>query len=186
MSDLSLQSMLYKLQHFIELGGNVVIVILAVLFVLWFLILERYYYIYFAYPRLIKQVHFQWQQRSEHSSWRALQIRNMLIAQAKAQLSKHVSTIKTLISLCPLLGLLGTVIGMIDVFTVLGNADSTDPKIMAAGISKSTIPTMVGLVVSLSGVYFISQFNRLVANKVRILSDKLPILSHHNTRVKLL
>jgi len=184
LSDFTLTAMLYKLQHFIELGGHVVIVILAVLFLLWFLILERYYYIYFAYPRVIKDVHWQWNQRSDHSSWQALKIRDMHIAQAKALLTQHVPTIKTLVSLCPLLGLLGTVIGMIDVFTALGNADNTDPKIMAAGVSKSTIPTMVGLVVSLSGIYFVSQLNRLVTNRVRILNDKLPILSQHNLRTK--
>ena len=179
-----LQTMFYKLQHFIELGGDVVIVILVVLFLLWFLILERYYFIYVIYPRLIKKILFQWQQRSEHSSWKAIHIRNMLIAEVKDKLSINVSTIKTLILLCPLLGLLGTVIGMIEVFNMLGNTNSSDPKIMAAGVSKSTIPTMVGLVVSLSCFYFNSHLNKLVVNKVRLLSDKLPLLVQQNTLLK--
>jgi len=59
--------------------------------------------------------------------------------------------IKTLISLLPLLGLLGTVTGMVQVFEAMtysgGNARS-----MAAGVSAATIPTMSGMVATLSGV----------------------------------
>ena len=61
--------------------------------------------------------------------------------------------IKTLVSLAPLLGLLGTVTGMIGVFEVLATTGGGDARSMAAGVSQATIPTMAGMVAALSGVF---------------------------------
>lgn len=178
MSYLFVEEAFTKLQSFIELGGSVVAVILLVLLVLWYLILERFYFIYFSYPKLMTNLVKQWQARSEHDSWRGRNIKTQLVAQAKEVLKYNISTIKTLILLCPLLGLLGTVLGMIDIFAVIGNTHEMEAKRMAAGVSKATIPTMVGLVVSLSGFYFNSLLHRLVEKKSRLLSDKLQIVKH--------
>ena len=54
----------------------------------------------------------------------------------------------------PLLGLLGTVTGMIAVFDVMAFAGTGNARLMAGGVSKATIPTMSGLVAALSGLYF--------------------------------
>ena len=62
--------------------------------------------------------------------------------------------VKTLVALCPLLGLLGTVTGMIEVFDVMAIAGSGNARAMAAGVSKATIPTMAGMVAAISGLYF--------------------------------
>jgi len=55
--------------------------------------------------------------------------------------------------LCPLMGLLGTVTGMIEVFEVMAISGSGNPRSLAAGVSKATIPTMAGMVVALSGLF---------------------------------
>ncbi len=54
----------------------------------------------------------------------------------------------------PLLGLLGTVNGMIEVFDVIAIFGNSEPKMMAGGISKATIPTMTGISLSLIGIFF--------------------------------
>ena len=56
--------------------------------------------------------------------------------------------------MCPLVGLLGTVTGMIEVFDVMAVQGSSNVKSMASGVSMATIPTMAGMVVALSGLLF--------------------------------
>lgn len=53
-----------------------------------------------------------------------------------------------------MLGLLGTVTGMISVFDVMANQGSSNPKLMASGISLATLPTMAGMVAALTGMFF--------------------------------
>ena len=81
--------------------------------------------------------------------------------------------LKTLIALCPLLGLLGTVTGMIEVFDVMAIAGSGNPRAMASGVSRATIPTMAGMVAALSGLYFSARLNRLTTKNIRAFQDQL-------------
>lgn len=72
---------------------------------------------------------------------------------------KRVSTQKLkmldgLIGLCPMLGLLGTVYGMIEVFEVLAVLGTGNPRAMSTGVAKATIPTMAGMTIALSGLFF--------------------------------
>jgi len=69
----------------------------------------------------------------------------------------------------PLLGLLGTVTGMIAVFDVMAFAGTGNARLMAGGVSKATIPTMSGLVAALSGLYFAA----LLEKKATIETDRL-------------
>jgi biopolymer transport protein ExbB len=62
--------------------------------------------------------------------------------------------IHTLSSILPLLGLLGTINGMIKVFEVITVFGVGNARGMAAGISEALITTMAGLVTALSGLYF--------------------------------
>lgn len=64
-----------------------------------------------------KELREQWLARSEHHSWYAHQIRDGWIAKAQIELRQNLSTIKLLVAICPMLGLLGTVTGMITVLT---------------------------------------------------------------------
>lgn len=158
---------------FADQGGPVIWAILAVCFLLWLLIVQRYYFIYRIYPRLRDSYLNLWQQRSEHTSWRAHKIRQAWISQAHAQLSRFVATIKTLIAICPLLGLLGTVTGMVGVFEVIAVEGNSEAQAMAAGIFRATIPTMAGLVVALSGLYFSTQLQKHVQDSTQHLADQL-------------
>ncbi len=55
-----------------------------------------------------------------------------------------------LVAICPMLGLLGTVTGMISVFDVMATQGSSQPRLMASGISLATLPTMAGMVAALA------------------------------------
>ena len=80
--------------------------------------------------------------------------------------------ILTCITLCPFLGLLGTVTGMIQVFDAMatqgGNARS-----MAAGVSAATIPTMSGMIASLSGIMGSTFIRNRINRESELLTEHL-------------
>jgi biopolymer transport protein ExbB len=83
--------------------------------------------------------------------------------------------IKTLVAAAPLLGLLGTVTGMVEVFDVMAITGSSNARAMAAGISKATLPTMAGMVTSLSGIFFIAQIESKTRKAIANVEDELPL-----------
>ena len=139
------------IRTFMEAGGDVLWLIAATTFIMWALIFERAVFIFTEHRRDVGHALAYWEGRPERTSWNAHMIRERLISEVNSRLSANMGFIKTLISLLPLLGLLGTVTGMVQVFEAMtysgGNARS-----MAAGVSAATIPTMSGMVATLSGV----------------------------------
>ena len=69
-----------------------------------------------------------------------------VLAKASPPLEKNLSIIKLLAAVAPLLGLLGTVIGMIETFQAITLFGTGDPKLMAGGISSALVTTMLGLI----------------------------------------
>ncbi|NCX11082.1 MAG: hypothetical protein EBX21_05850, partial [Proteobacteria bacterium] len=69
-----------------------------------------------------------------------------VLAKAAPALEKNLSIIKLLAAVAPLLGLLGTVIGMIETFQAITLFGTGDPKLMAGGISQALVTTMLGLI----------------------------------------
>ena len=83
--------------------------------------------------------------------------------------------IKTLVAAAPLFGLLGTVTGMVEVFDVMAITGSSNARAMAAGISKATLPTMSGMVASLSGLFFIAQLESRSKREISYVADNLSL-----------
>ena len=142
------------IQDFLYQGGPVLSLIFAVVFLMWIFILERFFYFKFKYPLVLKKSIKLWSKRSEKHTFTARKIRELEISKLSQGLSKNISLIKTLVLVCPLFGLLGTVTGMISVFEVMAEVGTGNARLMASGISMATIPTMAGLVSSLTGLYF--------------------------------
>jgi len=157
---------------FIERGGNVLLVIAFVTAVMWTLILERFWYYRTGYRREEKQTRAIWDARLDHASWNSKQIRRVLISDLTANLNWGLGTIGTMVALCPMLGLLGTVTGMIEVFDVMA-AGGGNARGMAAGVSKATLPTMAGMVAALSGMLFSIQLNRFAVDESERVADSL-------------
>jgi len=164
------------LAQFLHLGGNILWIILFVAIALWCLIIERLLFFKSSYPTLRTRYLNQWLQRNDKNSAHALFIRQALISEALIEMSRGVSIIKILIALCPLLGLLGTVTGMIHVFDVMAITGTGNARAMAAGVSKATIPTMAGMVIAIAGLYF----NKLIEEHVSDESHRLAdLLKYH-------
>jgi biopolymer transport protein ExbB len=162
-----------SIQQFLNAGGDVLWVILWTSICLWCLIVERLLYFKFIYPKYRKLWITQWEIRAEKYSQQALFIRQCIISEAKISMGKTVPVIKMLIALCPLLGLLGTVTGMIHVFDVMAITGTGNARAMASGVSQATIPTMAGLVIAIAGLYFSKLIEQHVSKETHHLTDLL-------------
>lgn len=165
------------IRDFLNAGGLVLRVIMVVTFFMWALIVERLIYWSSAHGGVVKRAQRAWNARSDHQSWHAHAIRERLISEAMQEASRFNNVIRALVAVTPLLGLLGTVTGMVQVFDVMAVTGSSNARLMAGGISKATIPTMAGLVASLSGLIFINAFDRNVQKAQHGVSDSLLIHS---------
>lgn len=163
------------IRDFLEAGGNVLRIIMVTTFFMWALIVERLMYWSSAHASVSKRAQRAWAARSDHKSWHAHAIRERLISETVQEASRFNNVIRALVAVTPLLGLLGTVTGMVEVFDVMAVTGSSNARLMAAGISKATIPTMAGLVASLSGLIFINAFDRNVQKASHRISDDLLI-----------
>ena len=158
--------------QFMEQGGNVLYLIAALTFLMWTLIFERMWYFFSQHKLLVQDATDLWESRPERRSWSAHQVRDRIISEASGRITGSLPLIQTCVPLCPLLGLLGTVTGMISVFDAMatqgGNARS-----MAAGVSMATIPTMSGMIASLSGLLGSTFVKRKVDFEVELFEDHL-------------
>ena len=164
---------LEAINNFFNAGGPVLYLIAILTFIMWLLLLERFWYFFFDYRRDAQGVIAAWEARPERRSWDARAIRDKLISETRLRIGQNLDLIKTLIMVCPLFGLLGTVTGMIDVFTVLSITGGADARSMAAGVSRATIPTMAGMVAALSGVFANIYLRQKASREKQLIEEHL-------------
>ncbi len=150
----------YSLSHFMDQGGAILWWLAAVVAIYWLLVIERLLYLTLTYPKQKANWIAQWQARSDQTSWYAHVIREGWLNQAHQALNQNLNLIKVLVSICPMLGLMGTVTGMISVFDVMASLGSSQPKLMASGISLATLPTMAGMVAAAAGMFVHSRLSK--------------------------
>lgn len=161
------------IQRLLDHGGLVLIAIMVISIVMWTFIIERYIYLFVIHPRQLKHHVAEWSKRIDHTSWMARSLREALIGDISINLQKNLLVIKTLVAILPLLGLLGTVTGMISTFEVLMVFGTGNARGMASGISQALITTAAGLVTSLSGLYFSSQLQAHAEIETNRITDLL-------------
>lgn len=167
--------MMNSIREFLDTGGQVLTVIAGVICLMWLLIFERLYFFLKSYKDIRNDMITNWQNRSERYSWNAEQIRSAQVSRITELLNNNVAIIQSLVVLCPLLGLLGTVTGMIEVFDVMAISGSGNARSMASGVSRATIPTMAGMVGSLSGVFMVTWLQRKTKRRTEQMEDSLPM-----------
>ena len=89
------------------------------------------------------------------------------------KMERNVKPLAGIANVSTLLGLMGTVTGMIEVFDVLALSGTGNARSMAAGVSRATIPTMAGMVGALSGVFAATLLSRTAKREVERLNDSL-------------
>jgi biopolymer transport protein ExbB len=167
--------MMNSIREFLDTGGQVLTVIAGVICLMWLLIFERVYFFLRTYQVIRNEMITNWQNRADRQSWHAEQIRIAQVSRITELLNNNVAIIQSLVVLCPLLGLLGTVTGMIEVFDVMAISGSGNARSMASGVSRATIPTMAGMVGSLSGVFMVTWLQRKTKRRTEQMEDALPM-----------
>ena len=155
----------------IEQGGFWVIGIFICGVLLGTLTIERYWYFSRVLPREAEQYLALWRARSDHTSWCARSIRQMLISKLNLGMASNQQLLKVLVPLAPLLGLIGTVSGMLKVFESMALLGSADARTMANGVSEAMICTLTGLAVSIIGLYPVYYFNHRTRRETELLAD---------------
>lgn len=89
-----------------------------------------------------------------------------------SELRKGLPTVKVLAAIAPLLGLLGTVTGMISTFQAITLFGAGDPKLMAGGISQALMTTVLGLVVAIPLLLSSSFLNSRVQQMSKIIGEQ--------------
>jgi biopolymer transport protein ExbB len=156
-------------------GGPVVLWIILAGVVLWTLVLERYWYFSRVLPREAARMLAVWRARGEHKSWCARSIRQAMISRLNAGMTSKLTLMRTLVPLAPLLGLIGTVTGMLEVFEAMALRGSADARTMAEGVSHAMICTLSGLAVSISGLYPVHYFTSRARRKTELYSDEFEL-----------
>jgi biopolymer transport protein ExbB len=136
--------------NFLYQGGPVVLILFFISIYLFVLIFAKFKNLFF-------DIHIVQKEYKENLS----QIKNdefyllnlsALKSDYKSLVNKDFYIIQTLIALCPVLGLLGTVTGMIEVFDVVSFFGTGNARALASGITKATLPTMTGMAISIVGL----------------------------------
>ncbi|MFP4163702.1 MAG: MotA/TolQ/ExbB proton channel family protein [Chitinispirillaceae bacterium] len=113
----------------------------------------------------------------EHSKWNRSSaekaVREILVEEVPL-LNKHLSTLAVIAGAAPLLGLLGTVTGMINLFEVITSYGTGDPKIMAGGISEALVTTQMGLIIAVP-ILLVHNYLRNRTNHIQSEMEKQAI-----------
>lgn len=143
-----------------EQGGLILWAILIASLLLWYLLVDRYLFHWLQAPKLRDQLRGEWDKKTDLPH--KLKVLRMfaLVGDLRAEANRNMLALQALIAILPLLGLLGTVSGMIKVFEVITIFGSGNTRGMASGISEALVTTMAGLFTALSGLYFVSDLER--------------------------
>jgi biopolymer transport protein ExbB len=162
----------YAVRELVAAGGVAVEWIFLSCLLMWTITLERYRYFKHRLGPEAAATLAQWQARQDHASWTAHQIRRAMISRLNVAMNANLGILRVLVPLCPLLGLLGTVTGMLEVFDSMAARGSADARTMASGVSQAMVCTMTGLAVSISGLYPVFLFTQKAKVETELLSDK--------------
>lgn len=160
-------------RDFIGAGGDVLYLVAIALLIMWVVMIERYWYVLGVFPKERKHIVANWEARADTKSWYAHRIREAWISEASSKLTTRMLLLKTTIAICPMVGLFGTVTGMISVFEIMAVQGTGNPRLMASGIFMATIPTMSGMVAALSGMIFVQRLDVQIRREKSRLIDSM-------------
>jgi biopolymer transport protein ExbB len=159
----------------IDGGGPFVGWIVLAGIVMWTLVVERLWYFERHLPHEVQDTIQKWSARMDRQSWCARQIRRAMISRLNAAMNANLQLLRVLVPLAPLLGLIGTVSGMLEVFESMALRGSADARAMANGVSHAMICTLSGLAVSITGLYPVYHFGSRARRETEHVADMLEL-----------
>jgi biopolymer transport protein ExbB len=182
-------------EKYLEDGGWVMIPLIVVSVLMWVLIINRTFFFRSLYRKNISREkagqYLQEGSAPDPKTYRGAisllvrlyverrtgepeidsQILDETVMVIVSSLDKYLAVISVLAKISPLLGLLGTVTGMITTFDIISIFGTGNAKAMAGGISEALITTQTGLMIAIPGLYMSNFLNRRAENlKSRVAS----------------
>ena len=136
--------------NFINQGGPVVLILFLISIYLFILISAKFKFLFIDVENIRSE--YKKNLTSLHKDQYYSLNLSILKCDFKNLITKDFYIIQTLIALCPVLGLLGTVTGMIEVFDVVSFFGTGNARALASGITKARLPTMTGMAISIVGL----------------------------------
>lgn len=165
-------SPLAAVKELTALGGWIIWWLGAACLVMWSVIVERYWYFKRVLPQEASEMLATWNARPNHKTWCSRQIRRAMISRLNAGMTKNLQILRVLVPMCPLLGLIGTVAGMLEVFDAMAMRGNADARAMASGVGQAMTATMTGLFVSITGLFPLYRFSSQAQMETELLADK--------------
>ena len=142
------------LAELFDRGGPVLYILFIVTLFIWFIIFSKYLSTSYNNKNWIKNNFDTFSNGVDINQSNLHLFEESFLIHIKRVSTQKLKMLDGLIGLCPMLGLLGTVYGMIEVFEVLAVLGTGNPRAMSTGVAKATIPTMAGMTIALSGLFF--------------------------------
>ncbi len=190
---LQLRDLYFQAEDYLVGGGMVIIPIILVSFVMWTLIINRVLFFRRLYRKNMSRVEAghcimqgEFPDQKRYRGITSLLVRRFLtkktghlavdkhildetVMHYVSSLDSYLAMIQVLAGIAPLLGLLGTVTGMITTFNIIAGFGTGNARAMAGGISEALITTQSGLLVAIPGLYMSSFLKR----RAEILKQRL-------------
>ena len=154
-------------------GGPVLYILFGLTFLIFTLLVDKYLFIFVQSKTWVNAKFTSFVNSNPPSSTKYKFVEATLISNVKRKTASNIKVLDGLIGMTPMIGLLGTVYGMIEVFEVLSFMGTGNPRAMSSGVAKATIPTMAGMVISLFGLYFRQDLNQRMDKIIINLRDSL-------------
>lgn len=160
--------MVESLAELFHRGGGLLWAIYLLSVLLWTLILERWWFLRRVFPSRREALLSEWERFQRLTGKGRRFAHEAFLARLEAELSRGFALMEAAATVLPLLGLLGTVNGMIKVFEAMLLFGSGNPRAMATGISEALLTTLAGLATALAGLFLLNR-----------ISSRLQAIRHH-------
>ena len=135
-------------------GGPVLFALFLISFLIFFIFVNKYTFIYFDKSEWFAEKLDNFIKNNPPEIFSLKQVQKTYISELNRVSNTNIKLLDGLIGMCPMIGLLGTVYGMIEVFEVLSFLGTGNPRAMSSGVAKATIPTMASMVITIFSLYF--------------------------------
>ena len=140
-------------------GGPVLYVLFFITLLIFYILIDKYNFLVFQSNewRNNKLSEFKKEFPPETTDYKVVD--RILLSSISRESKSNIKILQGLISMCPMIGLLGTVYGMIEVFDVVSFFGTGNARALASGITKATLPTMTGMAISIVGLLTFTVLN---------------------------
>ncbi|MBF0352355.1 MAG: MotA/TolQ/ExbB proton channel family protein [SAR324 cluster bacterium] len=128
----------------------------------------------FLLMELCEKSHLDQEDREHYLSIKMMKLQRELL--------RYLPLLKLVASIAPLLGLLGTILGMIQAFDSIATSHGpVSPALIANGISQAMLTTAAGLIIAIPSLIAYSMFHMRINSIIQLLTEQLNALNHHLT-----